>query len=78
MWSFDVNVISQTFLKLIHLYEIYCVLIQISMKFVHKGPNYKTSTLVETMAWHRTSDIAQMMAQFTDSYLAIDDLIMFA
>ena len=35
--------------------ENVCILIEISLKFDHKGPFEKTSALVYQMAWHLTA-----------------------
>ena len=46
--------------------------IQISLKFVPKGPIYNKPTLFQVMAWRRTGDKPlpePMMAQLTEAYM---------
>ena len=50
-----------------------CILIQISPKFVPKGPIDNKASLVQVMAWHRTGAKPlpePMMMQFTDIYMS--------
>ena len=42
--------------RCIFLYEKFCILIQISLKFLPKGPIDKESSLVQVMVWRRTGD----------------------
>ena len=42
--------------KYILLNKKFCILIQISLKFVHKGPIDNKWALVQVMAWSRTGD----------------------
>ena len=52
--------------------EKFCILIQISLKFVPKRPIDNKSALVQVMAWRRTGDKPlpePMLAQFTDAYM---------
>ena len=48
---------------------IWWILIQISLKFVHKSPNDNESTLLQVMVWHQEGDKPlpePMMLWFTD------------
>ena len=48
------------------------ILIQISLKFVPKGPIDNKAALVQVMAWRRTDDKQlpePMLTQFTDAYM---------
>ena len=52
--------------------EKFCILIQMSLKFVPKGPIDQKSVLVQVMAWRRTGDkplSEPMLTQFTDAYM---------
>ena len=52
--------------------EKFCILIQISLKFVPKGLIDNKSALVQAMAWRRTGDKPlpeSMLTQFTDAYM---------
>ena len=42
--------------KCIFLNEKFCILIQISVKFIARGPIGSKSALVQVMAWCRTGD----------------------
>ena len=58
--------------KCIFINEKFCILIQISMKFVPKGPIDNKATFVQVMAWHRTGDkplSEPMLTQFTHAYM---------
>ena len=60
--------------KPISLKENVEISIQISLKFVPKGPIENKSALVQVMAWRRTGDKAlsvQMLTQFTDAYMLL-------
>ena len=49
-----------------------CILKQISMKFILKGPTDNKSALVQTMAWHqigKTPLLKPMLTQFTNAYI---------
>ena len=64
--------ISQIVFKCIFMYEKFCTLIQISLKFVPKGPIDNNSVLVQVMAWRWTGDKPlpePMLAQFIDAYM---------
>ena len=58
--------------KSIFLYENCWILIQISLKFVPKGPINKKPELIQKMAWHQAGNkplSEPMMVYFTDAYL---------
>ena len=58
--------------KFIFLNEKFCILIQISLKFVAKGSIDKTVALVQVMARRRTGDKPlpePMLTQFLDAYM---------
>ena len=58
--------------KCIFMNETFCVFIQISLKFVPKGPIDNISVLVQEMAWHwkgNKSLSEPMLTQFTDVYM---------
>ena len=58
--------------KCIFMNEKFCILIQISLKFVPKGPIDNKSALIQVMAWRRTGDKPlpePMLTQFTDVYM---------
>ena len=53
-------------------FEKFFILIQISLKFVPKGPNENKSALVQVMAWRRIGDKPlpePILAEFTDAYM---------
>ena len=54
------HLISKTFCKVIFSYEMYCILIQISPKYLLKGEVYKNPTLVRLIAWSK-----QATSQYT-------------
>ena len=61
--------------------EKFCILIQISLKFVPKGSNANKSVLVQVMPWRWKGDKLlpePILAQFTDAYAAPggDELIL--
>ena len=61
------DIFKQIFLK-----DNFCLLIQNSIKFIPKGPNYISSSLVQLMACHRTGDkplTEPMMNQFPVVYM---------
>ena len=65
---------SGVIFKFIFLYENWCALIQISLKFVPKGPinNIPLPAMVEIMAWCQTGDkpLSELtMVEFTDAYI---------
>ena len=52
--------------------EKFCILIQISLMFVPKGPINNIAGLVQMMAWCRLGNkplSEPMLTQFTDAYL---------
>ena len=50
--------------------EKFCILIQISLKFVPKGLIYNKAALVQVMAWHQIGNkLETMLAQCTDAYI---------
>ena len=54
--------------------EKLCILLRISLKFVHTGPVANKPTLVQIMAWHLSVNkplSEPLMAQFTDVYIYI-------
>ena len=58
--------------KCIFMNEKFCILIQISLKFVHKGRIDNKTSLVQVMAWRRTGDKPlpePMLIQSTDAYM---------
>ena len=58
--------------KSIFINEKYCILIQISLKFVPKGLIDNKAVLVQLMAWCRTGEkplTEPMLTQFTDAYM---------
>ena len=58
--------------KCIFMNENFCILIQILLNFVPKGPIDSKSALVQAMAWCRTGDkllTEAMLTQFTDAYM---------
>ena len=58
--------------KHIFMNEKFCILIQISLRFVSKGPIDKKSALVQVMTWRRTNGKPlpePMLTQFTASYM---------
>ena len=52
--------------------EKFCILIEISLKFVPRGPIENNLALVWIMAWHQIGDkplSELMLTQFTDAYM---------
>ena len=65
-------ILADDIFKHIFLDENASILIQVSLKFVPKGPIDNKSALVQVMAWRRTGDKPlpeAMMTQFTDAYM---------
>ena len=63
-------------LKCIFLNEEMCILIQISSKFVPKGPINNNPALDQIMAWHRSGDkplSEPMPTQFTNANAALGE-----
>ena len=53
------------------MFENYCILIQISLKFVPGGPINNKAALIQTVAWRQTSakqSSEQMTVQSSDAY----------
>ena len=66
------NHFTDDILKCIFMNAKFCISIQISLKFVLKGPINNKSILVQVMAWRQTSIKplpALMLTQFTDAYM---------
>ena len=58
--------------KHIFMNEKFCILIQISLKFVPEGPINNNPALVQIMAWRRSGDkpISEpTLTQFIDAYM---------
>ena len=56
------------------MYEKFCILIEISLRFVPKGFDDNKAALDQVMAWHRTGDKPlpePMLIQFTDAYMRL-------
>ena len=54
------------------MYEKFCILICMSLKFVPKGPVDNKSALVHVMAWCQSVDkppAEPMLTQFPDAYI---------
>ena len=54
------------------MYEKFCILILISLKFVPKGQIDNNTALVQVMAWHRSGDkplYEPMVTQFAHAYM---------
>ena len=67
----DCNIADDIY-KHMFMNEKFCVLIEISPKFVPKDPVDNKSALVQVMAWHRTGDkpLAEtILKQFTETYI---------
>ena len=66
------NLPADDVFKCIFMNEKFCISIQISLKFVLKGPIDNSQYLVQVMAWHRTGDKPlpeQMLSKLTDAYV---------
>ena len=66
------DILADDKFKRMFLNENASILIQVSLKFVPKGPIDNKSALVQVMAWRRTGDKPlpeAMMTQFTDAYM---------
>ena len=50
------HIFADIIFRSIFFNENYCILIQISLKFVPKGSVDYMSALVEVMVWHQTAD----------------------
>ena len=65
-------ILADDILKCIFLNENVRIFLQISLKFVPKGPIDNESALVQVMAWCRTGDKPlpeAIMTQFTNAYM---------
>ena len=65
-------ILADDILKRIFLNENVRIFLQISLKFVPKGPIDNESALVQVMAWCRTGDKPlpeAIMIQFTNAYM---------
>ena len=65
-------IVADDIFKCIFLNENNRILIQISLKFVPRGPIGNKPALVQVMAWRRTGDkplLEPMLAQFPDVYM---------
>ena len=63
---------AENIFKCIFMNEKFCISIQISLKFIPRGPSDNNSALVQVMAWRRTGDkllSEPMLTQFTDAYM---------
>ena len=59
-------------LKCIFMNENFCILIEISLKFVPNGPIKNIPALVQIMAWRQPGDkplSEPMLTQFIDAYM---------
>ena len=50
------TILTDDIFKRIFMNEKFCILIQIPLKFIPKGPIDNNPALVHIMAWHRTGD----------------------
>ena len=67
----DGRLFADDIFRCIFVNENFCILIQISLKFIRKGPINNVQALVEIMAWCRIGDkpiSERMLIQFTDAY----------
>ena len=67
-------ILADDIFKCIFLNENVRISIQISLKFVPKGPIDNKSALVQVIAWCRTGDKPlpeAMMTQFNDAYMRL-------
>ena len=65
-------ILADNIFKCIFMNEKLRILIQISLKFVPKGPIDNMSALVQVMAWRRRGDNPlpePMLTLFTDTYM---------
>ena len=59
--------------------ENLCILIRVSLKFVHSGPIDIKAALLQVMGWHRTGDkplAKPMLTQFTGAYMRHSEEVM--
>ena len=65
-------ILADDIFKRISLNEKFCILIEISLMFVHKGLLNNNPALVQIMAWRRIGDkplSEPMLTPFTDAYM---------
>ena len=65
-------ILADNIFKRIFFNENFCILIEISLKFVPKGPIDNNSALVQIMAWRRIGDkplSEPMLTRFSDAYM---------
>ena len=58
--------------RYIFVNEKFYILMELSLKFVHKGPIDNNPALIQMMAWCRMGDkplFVPMLARFTDAYM---------
>ena len=68
------TILPDDIFKCIFLNEKVCIVIQISLKFVPRGPIDNNPALVQIMAWRRIGDkplSEPMLTWFTDIYAAL-------
>ena len=66
------TIFTDNIFKCIFINEKFCIFIQISLKFVPKGPIDNMSVLVQVMAWCQTAIKPlpePMLTQSTDAYM---------
>ena len=67
------NILQKAFFKCISCDGIYCIVIQMSLKFILKRLSDTMSALVQVIAWcHQTASYSlpgPMMPQFIDAYV---------
>ena len=67
-----VAVLADGISKYILVNEKFCIMINISLKFVPNGQINNIPALVQIMVWHQIGDkplFEPMMAQFSDAYM---------
>ena len=65
-------ILADNIFKRIFFNEKFCILIEISLKFVPKGPIDNNSALVQIMAWRWIGDkplSEPMLTRFSDAYM---------
>ena len=66
------TILADDIFKYIFVNEKFCILIDISLKFVSKGQIINIPALVQIMTWHRIGDkplSEPMLTQFNDTYM---------
>ena len=64
--------LADSIFKCIFINEKFCISIQISLKFVPRGPVDNRPALVQVMAWRQTGDkplSESTVIKFTDAYM---------